>query len=65
MNNDRKPQGIQHFSFPLSNGNRCIIIFERLPVTKEDVELILKWLDLFGDNLIKQKEIKKQEEEKI
>lgn len=38
------------FELPLCNGNRAVISFARLPATKEDFELLRKYLELVGGN---------------
>ena len=45
-------------SFPilLRNQNRAMLSFERLPVSKSDIELLKKWIDLFEHNLTAQPE---------
>ncbi len=41
----------KHYPIPLSKGKTAIIAFEELPIEKEDVENIKKWLDLFSGTL--------------
>lgn len=45
------PVGYQSFPVPLSKGRKAAITFESLPIEKEDVENIKKWLDLFSGTL--------------
>ena len=41
----------QSFPIPFSNRNKVTILFDKLPVQKEDLEKMKKWIDLFGDSL--------------
>ncbi|MEE8329983.1 MAG: hypothetical protein V3R54_08650 [Thermodesulfovibrionia bacterium] len=45
------PTGFQSFHIPLSKGRKAAIAFETLPIDKQDIENIKKWLDLFTGTL--------------
>ena len=40
-------------SYPIPfKGNKATIVFDKIPVTKTDLEKIKQWIDLFGDSLV-------------
>ena len=49
--------GGQSFPVPFMGGNKVTLIFDKLPISKKELDKLKGWIDLFEDALTEEKEI--------